>query len=79
MSDQVGSHEDRFSNNEAQIINKISCVHFKDSDQPGHLPSLINFQVMLREKAQAPSLLLSATYLVHSKDSDQTERELRLI
>ena len=48
--------------------NKMACVPSKDSDQPGHLPSLISLLSAWR------NLRFLATYWAHSEDSDQTGR-----
>ena len=48
--------------------NKVACVPSKDSDQPGHPPSLIRVIVVRMKKAWVLSYPLSA-----SEDSDQSE------
>ena len=55
-------------------INKMTCAPSKDSDQPGHPPSLIRVFAVRMKKHWALNYRLSA-----SEDSDQTGRMLRLI
>ena len=54
--------------------NKMACAPSEDSDQPGHLPSLI--RVLLSAWRKLGSL---ATHWAHSEDSDQTGQMPRLI
>ena len=54
---------------------KITCAPSKDSDQPGHQPSLIRVFAVRMKKHWA----LITTYWAHSEDSDQTGRMPRLI
>ena len=55
--------------------NKLTCAPFEDSDQPGHLPSLIRvFAECAQWVAMDPSFLHA-----DSKDSVQTVRIPRLI
>ena len=54
--------------------NKMTCASSEDSDQPGHLPSLISLRCPHEE-----SLGDLATHWAHSKDSDQTGQMPRLI
>ena len=54
--------------------NKMTCAPSDDSDQPGHLPSLIRVFAIHMKKHWA-----LATYWAHSKNSDQTGRMPRLI
>ena len=54
--------------------NKMACVPSKDSDQPGHPPSLIKVVTVHMKKPWALSYPLST-----SKDSDKTGQIPRLI
>ena len=54
--------------------NKMICAPSEDSDQPGHLPSLISLRCALKGVARGPSFLCA-----NSEDSDQTGRMPRLI
>ena len=54
--------------------NKLTCVPSEDSDQPGHVPSLIRIFAMHSVVAEDPSFLH-----VDSEDSDQTGWMPRLI
>ena len=54
--------------------NKMTCLPSEDSDQPGHLPSLIRVFAVRMKKAWFLSYLLT-----HSEDFDQTGRMPRLI
>ena len=54
--------------------NKMACAPSEDSDQPGHLPSLIRvFAVRMMKLGPLP------TYWAHTKDFDQTGQIPRLI
>ena len=53
--------------------NKMTFAHSKDSDQPGHSPSLIRVFAVRMMKGW----VLLATHKVHSEDSDQTWADLR--
>ena len=54
--------------------NKVACAPSEDSDQPGHLPSLIRVFAVQLKKAKILSYPLSA-----ERRSDQTGRMPRLI
>ena len=54
--------------------NKMTCASIKNSDQPGHPPSLIRV-LAVHMKKYGPL----TTYWVHSEDSNQTGRMPKLI
>ena len=61
---QPGIEQVSYTQNEPphDKINKMACTPSEDSDQPGHLPSLIRVFSVRRK------LGISATYWMHSKD-----------
>ena len=59
--------------------NKMAFAPSKDSDQPGHPPSLIRVFAVHMKKACVLSYPLSHSEDSHSKDFDQTGRMPRLI
>ena len=69
----IGQHK-RSNEPHREITNEMICAHSKDSDQPGHPPSLIRvFTVRLKIDR------ILAIHEVHSEDSDQTGHSPRLI
>ena len=60
----IESHRDK--------TNKMVCASSEDSDQPGHLPSLISLCCLHEERSLA-------THKAHSEDSDQTGRTCHFV
>ena len=66
--------------------NKMACAPSEDSDQPGHLPSLISLRCLGIRPVWSESSLPAwrklgslATHLAHSQDTDRTGQMPRLI